>query len=104
MSENYLFKISEATAMIDHDGLTVMLYYPGNPEPIYHSLPENLEFGIKVLEHIIKNGHSIIAKKESPIRPAASGCVFLFNDGKFLAHRRDKEAPTHPLYHSVPAG
>lgn len=98
------FKIYRAEAERSGSSLTVKLYYPRNPEPIKGRIPENLPWGVKVFEGLIKNNYAVIADAENPIKPAAAGSLYVFNDGNILVHRRDIKAPTHPMYHSACGG
>lgn len=101
MPDIYSFQIDRAHATLDDRGrMTVVLTYPNNPTLEVKRMPEDLDRGIEVLENLRRDGYSTI----NPIKPASSGSLYRFKDGKMLVHRRDKGAPTHPLYHSAYAG
>lgn len=103
MAEIYNFKIFKADAFRKDDGITVRLWYPDNKQMVQR-MPENLEYGIKVFESLIPNGYSEIADSDNPIRPASAGSLVMTKDGKIIVNRRDKDAPTHKLYHTAYVG
>lgn len=104
MSEIYQFKVYNADATTENGGMTVRLFYPRNPEPTNKIIEENLPFGVNVFERLIREGHSRIADEKNPVKTASAGLLYLLEDGHFICHRRDKDAPTHKLYHSANAG
>jgi len=98
------FKVYSAEASFINNSLTVKLSYPRKPEPIERRLPENLQFGVRTLERLLRDSYAEIADQNNPIKPAAAGSLYLLSDGNFIVHRRDKGAPTHSLYHSAYGG
>jgi len=104
MNEIYQFKIYDADATMENGGITVRLFYPRNPKPIDRIIKENLPFGVSVFERLIRDGYSGIADEKNPIKTASAGLLYLLEDGKFICHRRDKDAPTHKLYHCANGG
>jgi len=104
MPEIYQFGINKADATQKDGSLTVRLFYPKEPEITYKRQEGNLEFGIKVFRNLLEKGYSEIANQENKIVPPSVGMVYLLEDGVLVLHRRDKMAPVHKLYHSVPAG
>ncbi len=98
------FKVYKAEAFRENNSLTVKLYYPRNPEPLYKRLDENLQFGAFTLEKLLKEGYAEIANRENPIKPPSAGSLYILQDGNIIVHRRDKFAPIHKLYHSAYAG
>ncbi|MDO8509321.1 MAG: hypothetical protein Q7S27_06600 [Nanoarchaeota archaeon] len=102
--ETINFKVYRAEAEKNKDGLTVRLYYPDKKEEINRRLDENLSWGVNVFKNLIKDRYSVIADSQNPIKPAAAGSLYVFNDGNILVHRRDSRAPTHPMYHSACGG
>ena len=99
-----IFKIFKADATYESGNLKVRLFYPRNPAEENKRLFENLQFGIRTLETLLKEGYAQIANQENPFKPADGGSIYFFNNGDFLVHRRDKKAPMHKLYHSAPGG
>ncbi|MFA5857134.1 MAG: hypothetical protein WC867_07255 [Candidatus Pacearchaeota archaeon] len=99
-----IFKINRAEASYEDGNIHLRLYYPRNPAEETKRIPENLEYGKKVLEELLVKGFSQIADMSNPIKPADGGSMYVFNDGAFLVHRRDKGAPMNKLYHGAPGG
>lgn len=105
MPEIYHFNIYRADAVLnDNESLRVRLFYASNPKPITSRLKENLPFGVSTLERLLKEGCADLANGDNPFKPAAVAAMYVLNDGKIICNRRDKEAPTHPLYHSIHGG
>ena len=98
------FKLYKAEAFRENNRLTIKLYYPKNPEPLYKRLDENLQFGAFTLEKLLKEGYTEIANRENPIKPPSAGSLYILQDGNIILHRRDKFAPIHKLYHSAYSG
>jgi hypothetical protein len=99
-----IFKINRAEASYENGNIHLNLYYPRNPAEETKRIPENLSFGKEVLEELLSKGFSPIADVSNPIKPADGGSMYVFNDGAFLVHRRDKGAPMNKLYHGAPGG
>lgn len=104
MQEIENFKIYKATASFDGKRTVVKLFYPSEEELNYQRFNENLQFGCTVFSELLNKGYSEIATSNNPISPPCGGFMYIFSDGKFLCHRRDKFAPTHKLYHSISSG
>lgn len=105
MSEIYSFAIPKAHAHFNsRGGLSVRLFYPKNPIVEAKRLAEQPEFGIGVLDKLMTDGDAYIATPDAPIKPAAGGMLYMFDDGAVLFHKRNEKAPTHPLCHSAASG
>lgn len=99
-----IFKISNAEASYESGNLHVRLFYPRNIKEETKRIPENLPFGIKTLESLLKGNFTEIADANNPIKPADGGSMYVFKDNAFLVHRRDMGAPMHKFYHGAPGG
>ncbi len=102
--ETFQFQIIDARAAYENGALKVKLHYPNNPVPRDKRQDESLDFGRKVLEKLIESGESDIADMAHPTGSPSAGSLYVFSDGVFACHRRDRFAPTHKLYHSASAG
>ncbi len=104
MAEIYSFQIDKADASVETVAgkrhMTVRLFYPTNPQVETKRMPENLDRGIEVFNNLLTTGYSEI----NPMKPASAGSLYVTKDGKLIVNRRDKGAPSHPLYHSAYAG
>ncbi|MBI4019018.1 MAG: hypothetical protein HY364_02070 [Candidatus Aenigmarchaeota archaeon] len=97
-------KVDRAIASLRDGRLSISLLYPNLPETFRGRLPQNPEYGITVMKRLKEEGVSAIADEVHPIRPPCAGIFYMTKDGKIISHRRDIRAPTHALYHSIPAG
>lgn len=104
MQEILYFKVFNANAEYNNGSLKVNLFYPEKPIAIDKRLPANLEFGIGVLERLIRTGYSKIADSNHPVHPAGGGSLIIFEDDNFACHRRGKFAPVHKNYFSAYSG
>lgn len=99
------FPVTRAEAERDSSGnLTVTCYYPRNPTALEGRLKENLPFGINVFQQLLHQGYARLGDEQHPFLPPSAGSLYQFTDGKIVLHRRDKDAPTHKMYHSLSAG
>src|SRR3989344_708042 len=98
------FEVYKADARLDGNTMHVRLFYPNNPKKIDQRIPENLEFGKAVLSRLKEDRYAEIADKHNPIKPPSAGSVYVTLDGKIIIHRRDANARTNALYHSIYAG
>lgn len=106
MAEILQFKVNRAEAQYNsgNGSLNLNFYYPRNPPKLEGRLRANPEFGIVVLEKLIKNGYSEIATPENPISPPNAGSLPVTKDGKFICNRRDDGAKVHKMYNSPYSG
>ena len=105
MSEILRFNVTQADARIDQEGnITVNCYYPRNPELISSRAKEDLPWGIHTFEKLLREGYAPLMDQNHPFVPPSAGSIYLFDDQRIVIHRRDRDAPTHKLYHSISAG
>ena len=104
MPEILQFKVTKADAEYDGERLKVRLWYPENPSFTNERIQANPRWGVKVLDNLIRKGHSELANEQNPTKPPSAGSVLLFSDGAFVTHRRDSRAPVHKNYFSTSSG
>ncbi len=104
LNEILQFEVYKADATLDRNTMHVRLFYPNNPKKIDTRIPENLQFGKTVLNRLRNLGYDQIADQQNPIKPPSAGSVYITLDDKLIIHRRDANARTNALYHSIYAG
>ena len=104
MPEILEFKINDARAYKDGNGLVVQLFYPDVKEQLTQRLAANPEFGSKALDDLITKGEATIADKDHPFKAAGGGSLYITSDDKIIFHRRDAGAGIHPMHHSAYGG
>ena len=110
MPEIFKFDIPEAYAIPnDNGGITVQLHYPAPGTRKYItdrvlSGPEDVAFGIDMLERLAAGEGVQIGTPEMPSRPSSGAVLDVLNDKSFFTHRRDGYAPVHKWYNGVSSG
>ncbi len=104
MIEIYSFPVYNGEAQACDTGLVVKLYLSEEMEIKKGRISSNIKYGISVLQNLLNTKRAQIADSDHPIRLPSGGAMFLLKEGMFVCHRRDRKAPTHKLYHSIPAG
>ncbi|MBI2631634.1 hypothetical protein HYW75_01385 [Candidatus Pacearchaeota archaeon] len=80
--EIYDFKVLNAVAEFDGQRLTVRLFYPpiNQLEEISSRLPEQLDFGIDVIERLFRDGRAVVADSQHPLKPSSGGSLYILDD------------------------
>ncbi|MEN9626411.1 MAG: hypothetical protein RL557_739 [archaeon] len=104
MAEILQFKVYRAEADYDGASLHIKLFYSKTPGYTDQRLGANPEWGVRVLEDLLNEGHAVLANEKNPVKPPSAGSLVVLNDNTLVCHRRDKGAPVHSLYFSTSSG
>ena len=105
MGEIHVYPVKHAAAYRNcYGGLTSAFYYDSGDNPLDKRIPANPEDGIRFYQGLLKEGTAVLGSPEVPNRSPSVGVIYIMSNGKFFSHRRDKDAPTHKLQHSIQIG
>jgi hypothetical protein len=107
MSDMPIYQITQATAQRKPSGgHHICVRLPREPTPAEDGrLAADPEYGLSVLKKLAQGFDLVnLADADHPARLPSAGILVLTSDKYGLFHRRDKFAPTHKLWTSVPTG
>jgi hypothetical protein len=106
MPEISQFVVEQAYAEYNQKtgAVNATFYYPRNPIETRDRLGAAPEWGVEVLETLIRSGAAEIATPEHPISPPTAGSIPVTRDGRVICTRRDNYAPVHKMFQAGYSG